>query len=164
MMENNFVVAERQVTLTRVFDAPRELVFRAYTDPSLIPRWWGPRRFTTTVDRMDVRPGGKWRFVQRDSGGNEYAFNGVYKEIAPYERLSDTFEFEGMPGHVLVETAVFEEHGGKTKVTGTAAFSTDEDRDMMLNTGMQDGWSETMDRMAELLQELKGGAAGKLDL
>jgi uncharacterized protein YndB with AHSA1/START domain len=87
---------------------------------------------------MDVRQGGTWRFVQRGSDG-EYAFNGVYKEIVRPERLVDTFEFEGMPGYVSLETAVFEEHGGKTKVTGTALFETNEDRDMMLKSGMEEG-------------------------
>jgi uncharacterized protein YndB with AHSA1/START domain len=75
--------SDREIVMTRVFDAPRELVFKAYTDPSLIPQWWGPRGFTTTVDQMDVRPGGVWRFVQRGPDGSEYAFNGVYREIAP---------------------------------------------------------------------------------
>jgi len=74
------------------------MVFKAYTDPSIIPHWWGRRRLTTMVDKMDVRPGGVWRFVQRGPDGHEYAFNGVYREIVPPERLVQTFEFEGMPG------------------------------------------------------------------
>jgi uncharacterized protein YndB with AHSA1/START domain len=111
---------------------------------------------------MDVRQGGKWRFVQRGPDG-EYAFNGVYKEVVRPDRLVDTFEFEGMPGHILVETAVFEELDGKTKVTGTALFQTNEDRDMMLKSGMEQGWAETMDRLEDLLQELKGGAQNATD-
>ena len=71
---------------------------------TLIPQWWGPARFTTTIDKLDVRPGGSWRFVQRDAAGNEYAFHGVYHEVVSPERIVDTFEFEGMPGHVSLET------------------------------------------------------------
>jgi len=137
--------------MMRIFDAPRELVFKACTDPNLIPQWWGPKRFTTTVDKMDVKPGGVWRFIQRDSSGGEYAFNGVYREIVSPERLVYTFEFEGMPGHVMLETVTFEEHDGKTKLTDTSVFDTVEDRDGMLESGMEEGAAETMDRLAEIL-------------
>ena len=89
---------KQEIIITRLFDAPRELVFKAYTDPNLIPQWWGPKNLTTTVNKMDVREGGVWRFVQRDGEGNEYAFHGVYHAIASPERLVYTFEFEGMPG------------------------------------------------------------------
>lgn len=101
--------SDREIVMTRVFHAPRELVFKAYTDPDLIPQWWGPRRFITTVDKMDVRPGGAWRYLQRGPDGNEYGFNGVYRELVPPERLVSTFEFEGMPGHVVLDTATFED-------------------------------------------------------
>jgi uncharacterized protein YndB with AHSA1/START domain len=86
--------SDREIVMERVFNAPRELVFKAYTDPDLIPKWWGPRYLTTTVDKMDVRVGGVWRFVQRDAQGQESAFNGVYRVCR--ERLS-SFLFEGMP-------------------------------------------------------------------
>jgi uncharacterized protein YndB with AHSA1/START domain len=147
--------SNREIAMTRVFDAPRELVFKAYTDPSLIPQWWGPRGFTTTVDQMDVRPGGVWRFVLRGPDGSEDAFNGVYREIAPPQRIVSTFEFEGMPGHVSVETLTLEEHTGKTKVTSTSLFQTVEDRDGMLQSGMEAGAAETYDRFAELLEALQ---------
>lgn len=123
--------------MSRVFDAPPELVFRAYTDPDQIPQWWGPRRYTTTVDQMDV--------------ANEYAFNGVYREIVPAERLVSTFEFEGMPGHVVLDIATFEEEDGKTKLTTVSLFQTGQDRDGMLESGMEEGAAETLDRLAELL-------------
>ena len=101
---------------------------------------------------MDVRPGGVWRFIQRDANGNEYAFNGEYREIVPPERLVNTFEFEGVPGHIIVDTATFEEQpDGKTKLTVTSLFDTVEDRDGMLKSGMEDGAIETWDRLAELL-------------
>ncbi len=143
--------ARHDIVLTRQFDAPRELVFKTYTDPQAIPNWWGPRRLSTTVDHMDVRPGGTWRFVQRDADGNEYAFHGVYHEVVPPERLVATFEFEGMPGHVVLETARLEDLGGRTKLTTTSVFQTVEDRDGMVASGMEEGATESMDRLEELL-------------
>ena len=146
--------SDQEIVMERVFNAPRELVFKAHTDPNLIAKWWGPRRYTTTVDKMDLRVGGVWRFVQHDAAGNEYGFNGVYREIVPPERLSYTFEFEGMPGHVLVETVTFEERDGRTKVTVTSLFASVEDRDGMLQSGMEQGANESQDRLAELLATL----------
>src|SRR3990172_7643882 len=119
MLKTTFAIKrdELKVVMERTFDAPREAVFKAFTDPHAIPQWWGPKRLTTTVDRMDVRPGGVWRFVQRDAEGNEYAFHGVYKEIDAPRLLSSTFNFEGIPGdHELLQTVTFEDLGGKTKV------------------------------------------------
>jgi len=143
--------SDREIVMERVFDAPRELVFKAYTEPTLIPKWWGQRNTTTTVDKMEVKPGGLWRFIQRDADGNEYAFNGEYREIVPPERLAYTFEFEGMPGHVLLETVTFEEQDGQTKVKVLALFDSVEDRDGMLQSGMEAGANESNDRLAELL-------------
>src|SRR5436190_77394 len=143
---------------SRIMDAPPELVFKAYTDPELIPRWWGPRRYATTVDKMDVRPGGVWRFVHRAADGGEYAFNGVYREIVPPKRLVYTFNYEGAPGHEAVETVTFEEaEGGRTRMTDHLLFETREERDGMLNSGMEEGAAETIDRLAELLRELQAG-------
>jgi|WetSurMetagenome_2_1015567.scaffolds.fasta_scaffold46061_3 uncharacterized protein YndB with AHSA1/START domain len=146
--------SDRVVVITRIFDAPRELVFKASTNPDLIPQWWGPKRFETTVERMDVKPGGIWRFIQRDQGGNEYAFSGVYREIVPPEREVHTFEFDGMPGHVIIETSTFEEFEGKTKLTVTDLFQTAEDRDGMFNSGMKEGATESMDRLEKLLKNM----------
>ncbi len=146
--------SDQEIVMERVFNAPRELVFKAYTDPNLISKWWGPRRYTTTVDKLDLRVGGVWRFVQHDAGGNEFAFNGVYREIVPPERLSYTFEFEGMPGHVLVETVTFEAQGGKTRVTATGLFQSLEDHDGMLQSGMEEGANESYERLVELLASL----------
>jgi uncharacterized protein YndB with AHSA1/START domain len=145
----------REIVMTRVFDAPRELVFKAYTDPEQVPHWWGQRGSTTIVDQMDVRPGGAWRYIQREANGEEYAFRGEFREIVPPERLVSTFEFEGMPGHVVVDTATFEEHDGKTTVTVTSLFDTVEDRDGMLESGMETGANESWDRLAELLERLQ---------
>ena len=146
--------SDQEIVMERVFNAPRELVFKAHTDPNLIAKWWGPRRYTTTVDKMDVRVGGVWRFVQHDANGNEYAFNGVYREIVPPERLSYTFEFEGTPGHIINETLTFEDLGGKTRLTVTGSFESAEDRDGMLHSGMEEGANESYERLAELLASL----------
>jgi uncharacterized protein YndB with AHSA1/START domain len=144
---------KQEVVVTRTFDAPRELVFRACTDPELIPRWWGPARLTTTVEQMDARPGGTWRVAQRDTDGSEYAFHGVYHAVEEPVRLVRTFEFEGTPGHVLLETVTFEDLGGRTKLVDRSVFQTAEDRDAMLSAGMEEGSAESMERLAELLAE-----------
>jgi uncharacterized protein YndB with AHSA1/START domain len=145
---------KQEVVVTRVFDAPRDLVFKACTDPNLIAKWWGPRRYTTIVDKMEVRPGGAWRFVQSDGAGHEFAFHGVYHEITAPERTVQTFEFEGVPGHVLLDTATFEEQDGKTKLTQQSVFQSVADRDGMVQSGMEEGSTESMDRLAELLEQL----------
>jgi uncharacterized protein YndB with AHSA1/START domain len=104
---------------------------------------------------MEVKPGGVWRFIQRDQDGYKYAFHDVYREIVPLEREVHTFEFEGMPGHVMLETSAFQEFGGKTKLTVTDLFQTVEDRDGMFNSGMKEGATESMDRLEELLEKQK---------
>jgi uncharacterized protein YndB with AHSA1/START domain len=146
--------ADREIRTERIFDAPRDRVFAAYTDPELIPQWWGPRGMTTIVDQMDVRTGGRWRFVMRESDGSESGFHGTYREVTPHERIVQTFEWEGMPGHVSVDTAVFEDLGDRTKIVTTSLFHTTEERDGMLESGMEGGMSETYDRLEELLGRL----------
>ena len=143
--------SDREVVMTKIFDAPRELVWKAYTDPKLIPRWWGPRYLTTTIDKMDVKPGGAWRFVSRGPDGSEFGFHGVYRETVKPERLSWTFEFEGVPGHVSVDTVTLEELDGRTKVTVTSVFESKQDRDGMVASGMEGGAAESTERLAELL-------------
>jgi uncharacterized protein YndB with AHSA1/START domain len=147
--------SEREIRVERVFDAPRERVFAVYTDPGLAPEWWGPHGTTTIVDVMDVRPGGAWRFVSRDADGSETAFRGTYREVTPPERIVQTFEWEGMPGHVSVETATFEALAGdRTKVTTVSIFHTTEERDGMLASGMEGGLNETYERLDEVLARL----------
>jgi uncharacterized protein YndB with AHSA1/START domain len=148
---------DREIHIEREFNAPRDKVFAAYTDPELIPEWWGPRSTTTIVDRMEVKPGGSWRFVARDSDGSETAFRGEYREVTAPERIVQTFEWEGMPGHVSVETAVFEDLGEQTRVTTTSIFHTTEERDGMLGSGMEGGMNETYERLDELLARLAAG-------
>jgi uncharacterized protein YndB with AHSA1/START domain len=144
----------QEMTITRVFDAPRELVFKVMTDPDLVPKWWGPRELSTVVDKMDLRPGGGWRFVQRDTAGNEYGFHGVYHLIDPPARVVQTFEFEGAPGHVVMETMTLEEFDGKTRLLQHSVFQTVADRDAMVQSGMEKGSTESMDRLAEILADL----------
>jgi uncharacterized protein YndB with AHSA1/START domain len=145
---------DREIYIQRIFDAPRERVFAVYTDPELIPEWWGPRGTRAIVDQMDVRAGGSWRFVERHDDGGETAFRGTYREVTAPERLVQTFEWEGMPGHVCVETVVFEDLGDQTKVITTSLFHTTEERDGMLNSGMESGLNETYARLDELLAKL----------
>lgn len=144
--------SDTEIAMARVFDAPRESVFTAYTDPAAIAQWWGQRSSTTVVDKQETIPGGQWRYVQKHpEQGIEYAFHGEYREVAPNERLISTFEFEGMPGHVVVDTAEFEALDGKTKVTVTSKFDTKEERDGMLQSGMEEGANESWDQLADYL-------------
>ncbi len=149
------ILSDREVVMSRVFDAPRALIFRIYTDPKHIPQFWGPSKYVTIVDRLEVKVGGIWRFIQRDGKGKEFAFNGVFKEIDSPKRLVYTFEFEGMPGHIILETLTFEESNGKTTLTATAQFQNIEDRDGMLNSGMESGATESWDRLADMLENEK---------
>jgi uncharacterized protein YndB with AHSA1/START domain len=151
------IPSDREIRIEREFDAPRDVVFATFTDPKLIPEWWGPRGRTAVVDHMDVRPGGSWRFVIENSDGVETAFRGTYREVSPPERIVQTFEWEGMPGHVAVETATFEDLGGRTRIVTTSIFHTTEERDGMLSSGMEKGANETYERFDELLARIAAG-------
>ena len=151
------VPGKQEIIIEREFDASRELVFKACTDPQLIPQWWGPRYLSTEVDKMDVRPGGEWRFINRDAEGKEYAFHGVYHEVLAPERIIDTFEFEGLPetGHVTLETMKLEElPGGRTKLIVQSVFQSVADRDGTLQSGMEEGVKDTYNRLEELLKKM----------
>jgi len=141
--------------ITREFDAPRELVFKAFTDPKLYTQWLGPRRYTMNLEKFEPRSGGMWRYTHKDKDGNEFGFHGVYHEVLAPERMIDTFEFEGMPekGHVSLETAKFMElPGGRTRVTMQSVFQSIADRDGMIQSGMEEGISESFARLDELLE------------
>jgi uncharacterized protein YndB with AHSA1/START domain len=155
-MSKTHLIAEpgkQEITVTRVFDAPRELVFKVYTDPDAMPHWLGPSRLTMLIDRMEVRPGGTWRYVHRDVDGSEYGFRGVYHDVIEPEKVVGTFEFDGMPGHVSLETATFEDEGGKTRLTLHAVYQSVEDRDGMVQSGMEGGMTESLDRLEAILAE-----------
>jgi uncharacterized protein YndB with AHSA1/START domain len=149
---------KQELLITRGFDAPRELVFKGYTDPELYVQWLGPRRLKMTLEKFEPTNGGSWRYIHRDENGNEYAFHGVHHEVTRPERIISTFEFEGLPepGHVSLETATFEElPGGKTWVTTKAVFQSVADRDGMLQSGMEKGVNDSHDRLDELLAKIQ---------
>ena len=146
---------KQDITSTIVLDAPRELVFKAYTDPELFAKWWGPRRYKNEIDKFESRPGGSWRVVQVGTDGSRHAFRGVNHDVVAPERICATFEYEGFPGHVALQTATFEALGNKTRLVAHIVFDSVMDRDGMVASGMQEGSDESMDRLAELLAELK---------
>ena len=141
-----------QVITTRHLPAPPEKVFQAFTNPDLIARWWGPSRYETIIDEYEPRRGGCWRFIHKGDDGNEYGFNGVIHELLLNERITQTFEFEGMPGHVVLEQLKLAPEGDGTRVTTVSAFTSVEDRDGMVNSGMEGGLTESYDRLEELVR------------
>ncbi len=144
-----------QIVITREFDAPRERLFRAHTDPEMLAQWLGPRRLTMIVERYDVRDGGIWHFIHRDTDGNEYGFHGVFHGTpSPEDGIVRTFEFEGAPGHVSLETLTFEDRDGMTLVCVNAVFQSVEDRDAMVESGMESGVNEGYERLDEMLARL----------
>jgi uncharacterized protein YndB with AHSA1/START domain len=148
--------SDLEILVTREFDAPRDVVYKTMTDPKLIPQWWGPRRDAITVDKMEVRPGGKWRFVATQPDGTTYAFRGEYRELIPGEKIVQTFEFEPMAGHISVEAGTLTDlPGGRTLFTTRSVFTSKEDRDGMVQSGLESGLRETYDRLDEVLAGLK---------
>lgn len=139
------------IVITREFDAPPARVFRAYTDPGLVVQWLGPRRLTMHIDRFDACTGGSYRYLHVDEDGTEYGFHGVFHEVRPDARIVQTFTYEGVPDGVSLETATFEDLGGRTRVTGTSVFDSIEARDAMIVSGMETGVTEGYERLDELL-------------
>jgi uncharacterized protein YndB with AHSA1/START domain len=155
-MSKTSIIAEpnkQEVIITRTFEAPRELVFRLWTDASHISEWWGPSYMTTIVDSLEARKGGIWRYVQTDPGGIEYAHNGVFHEVASPNQLVYTYEFEGIPAVGLVTVTFEDAAGGRTKLTETSLYPSVEVRDGVLQSGMTEGAIELMDRFADLLSK-----------
>ncbi|MEJ3748013.1 SRPBCC family protein [Actinomycetes bacterium KLBMP 9797] len=144
--------SDLEIKMVRVFDAPRELVFEAHAKVEHVKQWWG--RGNPLDCEMDFRPGGSYRFVEHADDGQEYAFRGEYREIAPPERIVQTFEFEGMPGHVCVETLELTEEGGKTTVTSVTRFDTKEERDGMVASGMEDGARQSYEALEAYLAKI----------
>lgn len=144
--------SEQEVRMTRLFNAPRQLVFDAMTKPEHVRRWWGclSEGYSVPVCEIDLRPGGKWRFVNRHPNG-EAAFHGEYKEITPPSRLVFTEIFEDYPDTVTVVTSVFTEEAGKTRMTVTVRYPSLEVRDIVLSTGMAEGAGISYDRLEDLL-------------
>ncbi len=159
-MNETKVTAEKgkqEIWIEREFDAPREMVFKAVTDPKYIVKWWGPKEYSTTVDKADIRSGGEWRFVHH-ANGQDFGFHGVYHEVLPPERVIDTFEWEGLPekGHVILETARYEAlPNNRTKLTIQQVFQSVADRDGMVASGQKKGMEESYQRLDEVLSTLK---------
>jgi uncharacterized protein YndB with AHSA1/START domain len=146
---------EREIVVTRVFDAPRRLVFDAWTNPRHLPRWMlGPEGWTMPVCEIDFRPGGAWHFVWRRSDGTEMAMRGVYREIAPPERLVSSESWGGDWPETL-NTLILSEEGGKTTMTLTILYPSKEARDAALKTGMKEGMSLSFDRLNKYLASLR---------
>ena len=142
---------EREVVLKRIFDAPRQLVFKALTTPDLLRRWYGPKGWTLILCEIDLKVGGQWHFVVQRPDGKKIGQKGVYREVSPPERLVNTESWEDWdPGETLVTTTLFEADG-KTTLTSTSLFPSQEVRDIILKSGLDDGAKESYDRLAELL-------------
>ena len=144
-----------QIVSTREFAAPRDLLFRAHTEPDLLMQWLGPRRLTMIVERFEVRDGGTWRYIHRDADGTEYGFHGVFHGTpSPDAGIVQTFEYEGAPGHVSLQTLTLEEYDGGTRLRTNSVFQSVADRDAMVQSGMEEGVSDSMERLDELLARL----------
>ena len=143
-----------QILTAREFDAPRDLIYRAFTEPDLLAQWLGPRKYTMTVERFDLRDGGTWRYVHSDDAGNAYGFHGVFHGEPSIDGLVQTFEFEGAPGNVSMDTVTFEELDGGTIVRSNSVFQSVEARDAMYESGMADGMSQGYERLDDLLAKL----------
>jgi uncharacterized protein YndB with AHSA1/START domain len=148
--------SDREIRLTRLLDAPRRLVFEAMTKPEHVRRWWGilSEEYSVTVCEIDLRPGGAWRFVGRGPRG-EHAFHGVYREVAPPDRLVFTEIYDPFPDAESIVTSVFTEENGKTRLTVTALYPSVEVRDSVLKSGMERGAAISYDRLEDLVRELQ---------
>jgi uncharacterized protein YndB with AHSA1/START domain len=145
---------DREIRIERVFNAPRDRVWKAFTDPKLVAQWWG-RGNKLVIERMEVERGGHWRFVEHGPEG-VHGFEGRYREVTPEERLVHTFEWDGMPGHVIVETVTLEDIGSeRTRVVTVSLFHTTEERDGMLAAGMEQGLNESYAALDGLLAKLR---------
>lgn len=150
---------EREIVMSREFDAPRELVFEAHSSCQHMSRWWVGPNYEVVDCEIDFRLGGAWRIAHRAPDGREFRFFGEYVEIVPPERIVWTFGFEGMPGDPGPETYVFEEHDGRTTITSSAMLGSKEERDALLESGMVEGATKTYDQLDEYLEVLRQRAA-----
>ena len=146
---------DEQILITREFDAPRHLVYRAWTTPGLVRRWWTARRGEVTIAEIDLRVGGMWRYVMVADGGFEVAFHGEYREIVPNERIVSTEVYEGMPDGEALNTMTFTEVDGRTTLTILVQHTSKEHRDAHINSGMEDGLQDAMDLLEEVAVSLR---------
>jgi uncharacterized protein YndB with AHSA1/START domain len=140
------------IVISREFDAPPDRVFRAYTDPELVVQWLGPRRLTMKIEEYDVRTHGGYRYVHVDTDGTEYGFHGTFHEVRQDERIVQTFTWDGAPDGVSLDTVLFDDLGGRTRVTTTSIVESLETRDAILASGMEGGLNEGYSRLDELLE------------
>ena len=159
MAKTEYVIepGRQDIKSTTVLDAPRELVFKAYTDPKLFAQWWGPRRYEIKIEKFDSRRGGEWRVAHVGADGAEHWFRGVNHDVVAPERICATFEYEGVPGHVALQTATFEALGNKTRLLTHQVFESVMDRDGMVASGMREGADESIERLSDLLDKMKAG-------
>jgi uncharacterized protein YndB with AHSA1/START domain len=143
------------IEVVREFDAPRDLVYRASTDPDLVVRWLGPRSLTMRIIEFDARTGGSYRYVHTDADGGRYPFRGVFHTVGE-GLIIQTFEFEDVPGVVSLETRTLDDLGGRTRLSQNAVFPSVAARDQALESGMRHGITESMDRLGELLGARSG--------
>jgi uncharacterized protein YndB with AHSA1/START domain len=142
------------IDIEREFAAPRELLFRAHVDPGLLAQWLGPAKYEMVVERLEVRDGGSWRYLHRGADGAEHGFRGVFHGEPSVEGITQTWEYEGWPGHVSLESLTFEQRGGRTTLRAHAVYQSVEDRDGMIASGMEGGVNEGYARLDELVARL----------
>jgi uncharacterized protein YndB with AHSA1/START domain len=144
------------IEITREFAAPRDIVWRAWSEPDLVKQWLGPDNYETVFEEYDVRDGGRYRYVQTDPNGSEYAFHGVFHGAPSPDNFVQTFEFEGWPGHVSLEQLVLEDLGdGRTRARMHSVYQSVEARDGMVQSGMETGLNEGFARLDSILESLK---------
>jgi uncharacterized protein YndB with AHSA1/START domain len=147
---------DEQILITREFNAPKELVYKAFTTPELVKRWWSANRGEVTIAEIDLRVGGKWRYVMvTTEGGFEVGFHGEYREIVPNERIVSTEVFEGMPDAEAVNTLTLTEEAGRTTLTILVQHASKEYRDAHINSGMEDGMQDAMDLLEQVAISLR---------
>lgn len=153
-MNRTSVVAEpntQNIVMTRVINAPRDRVYQAHVDREIYPKWLGPDGETVELEELDVTRGGRYRYAMTGPDGTSYGFRGVYHDVRENEQIVQTFEFEGMPGHICLETIEFTDADGGTLITSNAVYQSVEDRDGMIQSGMEQGASEGYDRLEKIL-------------
>jgi uncharacterized protein YndB with AHSA1/START domain len=146
--------SDREIRIERIFDAPRDRVWRAHTDPKLLAQWWG-RGNKLVIEKYELERGGHWRFVEHSDQG-VHGFEGRFREVTPQDRIVQTFEWDGMPGHTVVETLELQDLGdGRTRVVATSLFFTTEERDGMLQSGMEQGLDQSYEALDRLLATMR---------
>jgi uncharacterized protein YndB with AHSA1/START domain len=142
--------SDREIRIERTFDAPRDRVWRAFTDPTLLAQWWG-RGNKLVIEKFELERGGHWRFVEHGPEG-KHGFEGRFREVTPQDRIVQTFEWDGMPAYVIIESVEFNDLGdGRTKVVNVSLFHTTDERDGMLQSGMEEGLNQSYEALDRLL-------------